>query len=266
MNRPVGAPSGSYAVNVSVAAEKATLTASGALVGGLAQNETLSFTFSRDHTTSAPTISGFSVDLGAGDSLAQVINKLNSAFATQGAGLNAIDEGGRLKIESNDYGADFFFSVVSDVGTGIGGTEFGTTTLEDAGVDIAGTINGIIAVGSGSSLRLGDGALSGLTVDYKGSLTGLLGTIDLSTGLSDLFSEAADRISGDDSAFLNGRNESLQQQIDRLNDQIAKKEESIARTQGRLEREFANLEVTLAQLQSQQTFVTNQLQQLQSLR
>jgi flagellar hook-associated protein 2 len=259
--RPEGVPAGDYAVRITEAAAKASVSGAGA-VTTLAQDETLSFEYSTNAQEDSPTTASFSVDLAAGDTLAQVIAKLESAFATQGAQLVAEDDGGVLKISSLDYGDDYDLSVTSDVAAGAGSTQIGTSARTSLGVDIQGTIAGQVASGSGASLTMGSGDLDGLVVEYTGSATGFIGSMSLSTGLGELFAEAVDGITGTEGSLLKTRTDSLNDQVERLQDQIRKKEESLARTRERLEREFANLEVTMAQLQSQQTFLTNQLAQL----
>lgn len=263
VSRPDGVPSGDYRVDITRAAEKAVVQGAG-VVSTLAGDETLSFQFSSNASESSPSVRSFTVDLAAGDTLAQVISKLNSAFSTQGVALSAEDQGGVLKISSTDYGDDYDLSVVSDVAAGAGSTQIGTSELGDRGVDVAGTVDGSSAEGTGSTLTVSSGALEGVVLEYTGSEVGLLGNLELTTGLGALFEVAADQLAGADGATIDSRSDSINDQIERLREQIAKKQDSLLRTQERLEREFANLETTLAQLQSQQTFLTNQLSLLGS--
>lgn len=260
--RPGSVPFGNYSVTVTTPPEKARLTA-GASFTSLTADETLSFSFSRNQSEDTPDVDDFTVTLTLGSTPAQVVQQLNSRFATQGVGLVASESGGVITVESDDYGADYFVSVFSDRAAGAGTTQFGTATSSSTGVDIAGLINGNAASGTGALLSSSTGPTDGLVVRYTGVDTGVVGTLALTSGIGDLFTQAADRINSGEDSILGVKNESLQDQIDRLNDQISRKNAQIGRTQTRLEREFANLEVTLAQLQSQATFLTNQLAQLQ---
>jgi flagellar hook-associated protein 2 len=260
-SRPSGAPAGNYQVSITTAPERARITAGGAFTA-LAADETLTFSFSRNNDADTPTFDNFTVSLTAGSSPEQVVQQLNSRFGTQGVDLVASSESGVVTVESTDFGADFFFSVQSDTAAGGTSSQFGTSLQSDAGVDVAGLIAGGAATGDGALLTSDSGVTEGMVVEYTGTGTGPVGELVLTQGVGELFARAAERISSGSDSVLGVRNQSIQDQIDRLNDQIEKKNEQVARTQERLEREFSNLEVTLAQLQSQSTFLTNQLAQL----
>jgi len=256
-----GVAAGTYGVAITTAPERATVAAAGAL-GTLSADEILSFSISDDQTQDAPTSTDFTVSLSSGSTAAQIIDEINSAFATQGVAFEArLDETGQLQFRSTEYGADYQISVRSDVAAGAGSTQIGTTDLVDAGLDIAGSISGQPTTGRGDTLT-GTDELSGLVLRYTGSATGNIGVVSVSQGLGSLLESAVSSIVTGSESILSTRNEGLQSRIDRLNGQIQSKNEQVARTQARLEREFANLEVTLAQLQSQGNFVSNQLAQL----
>lgn len=260
-SRPASVPSGDYAVSITTAAERASVTAGGAFTS-LAADELLTFEFSNDQTSDAPSTEVFTVQLSAGSTPAQVVQQLNSRFSTQGAGLVASQDGGVLTIEASDFGGDSFFSVRSDTAAGATSSQFGTTLQSDTGVDVAGTIDGVVASGRGATLTAESGTAEGLTIQYTGSSVGLVGVAQLTSGIGDLFVDSTERISRGEGSIISIRNASIQNQIERLEDQIRRKNQQVARTEERLQREFANLEVTLAQLQSQETFLSNQLAQL----
>jgi len=261
VSRPSGVPAGDYAVSITTAAERASVGGSAAF-DTLTQDETLSFEMTGEANEGSPSQTTFSVDLAAGDTLAQAVAKLNSAFATQGVAFEAQDDGGTLRIASRDFGSNWELSVSSSVAAGAGTSQIGTAQLDGQGVDVVGTVDGETIRGSGATLSVGEGVLEGVVLEYTGSATGFLGNLSLTTGLGELFAETSDALSGEQSSTINTKNDSINDQIERLRDQIARKEESLLRTQERLEREYANLETTMAELQSQQTFLTNQLAQL----
>ncbi|MEM1025088.1 MAG: flagellar filament capping protein FliD [Myxococcota bacterium] len=253
-----GVGAGVYGVSVSTVPERASVSASGVL-GTLSADETLSFSLSSDQTDDTPSSRDFTVSLSAGDTAAQVLAEINSAFATQGVAFEAVLDGaGQLELRATEFGADFQITVSSDVAAGVGSTQIGTTELVDAGVDIAGLISGRQAIGVGNTLT-GTGDLADLVLSYSGSDTGNIGIITITEGLGSLLADTVEGLVTGSESVLATRNQGLQSRIDRLNEQILAKNEQVARNQARLEREFANLEVTLAQLQSQGNFVTNQL-------
>lgn len=260
--RPSDVEDGEYTVNVTTAPEVARVQAGSAMTDTLSAAETLNFSYSANNTEATPTTSNFSVTLQAGDSLSQVVDRLNSAFATQGVRLTAFAESNTLTIESTEHGADMFFSVESLTASGAGTTRIGTGTLSDAGVDVAGTIGGATATGQGDRLEVQGGDLDGLAVNYTGSDAGLVGTVTLVTGVGTSFVNTVNALNTGSESVVGARTASIQDQIDEIEDRIADKQDQVARTQARLEEEFANLEVQLAGLNSQADFLTNQLAQL----
>lgn len=263
-NRLETGQDGDFAVNVTTAPEVAGVVASGSQTDTLTSAEVLSFTYSSNNTSSSPTTSSFSVSLEAGDTLDQVIDRLNSAFATQGVSLTAFSSLDTLNIQTTEYGEDQFFSVTSDTASGAGTTRIDNVTpLSDSGVDIVGTIGGQSSSGVGNLLEVNDGeSLDGLSVLYTGTTTGLAGTVTLSTGAGSIFDNIVEQISSGTSSIIGVRNSAIQEEIDALEERILNREEQVARTQTRLEEDFAALEVELAGLQSQSDFLTNQLSQL----
>ncbi|MEO1232516.1 MAG: flagellar filament capping protein FliD [Myxococcota bacterium] len=265
-SRPDEETAGSFGVAVSTAPEKATLSAGGTQTDTIGATEVLSFTFSTNHTESSPTLSSFSVTLQAGDTLSQVVDRLNSAFATQGVGIRAFNSSNTLAIETTEYGQDQYFSVVSDTASGANTSRIGTTVLMDNGVDIVGSLNGEPTTGLGNLLQAtDDSSLAGLVVTYTGATTGSVGSVNLTTGLGSTFSSLVDALNSGTESVVGARTASIQDQIDQIEERILDREEQVARFQARLENQFANLEVQLAGLQSQSDFLTNQLAQLSGL-
>ncbi|MEQ1563208.1 MAG: flagellar filament capping protein FliD, partial [Nitrospiraceae bacterium] len=137
---------GRYGLNITTAPQKAILGGSTDVTlqdlssTGLTSVEALSFSYSADYSAALPTTTSFSVTLSAGQRINEIVSTLNSAFATNRAGLSASNDGGRLKITSKDYGADVRFTVVSDQ-AGVTQTGIGSVGRTAQGADIAGTIN-----------------------------------------------------------------------------------------------------------------------------
>lgn len=254
---------GTYDISVSTAPQLASAVAGGAQADTLGGAETLSFTYSSNYTEASPSISSFSVALQAGDTLADVVNRLNSTFATQGARLRAYASANTLNIDTTEYGADMYFSVVSDTASGANTSRIGTTILSDQGVDIVGTINGLTATGTANLLTAPtDSDLAGLSVQYSGSSTGSVGTITMTSGIGSAFLQTHRNLTQGSDSVIGSRNAAIQAELDQLAERISDKEAQVARTQARLEEQFAALEVQLAGIQSQADFLTNQLGQL----
>lgn len=142
---------GSYAVVLTAAAEKAVAQNGTAQTSALAANETL-------------TINGTAISLNAGLTQSQVIDRINE-FSSQ-TGVTAEDNGGNTRLYSSNYGSTATISVVSDVAAAADSSGFGTTAITDTGVDVAGTIDGVAASGTGNVLKATSGAAKGLALSF----------------------------------------------------------------------------------------------------
>lgn len=142
---------GSYAVVLSAAAEKAVAQNGTAQTSALAASETL-------------TINGTAISLNAGLTQSQVIDRINE-FSSQ-TGVTAEDNGGNTRLYSSNYGSTATISVVSDVAAAANSSGFGTTAITDTGVDVAGTIDGVAATGTGNVLKATSGAAKGLALSF----------------------------------------------------------------------------------------------------
>ncbi len=121
----------------------------------------------------------------AGESLANVASGINAALAGAGISLSAqVLNGQQLELTSSDFGSAAAFSVTSsDTGagtTGLAGPTAGTAA-SFAGTDVAGTINGVAATGSGQFLSapVSDPTLGGLSLQI--SVSGITSSTDLGT-------------------------------------------------------------------------------------
>ena len=165
---------GTYDIQVTRLAAQAV--AAGSLqVTSLSQNENL--TISVD--ASSPVI----VALASGDTLGDVLQKINGALSGAGVAATAVNDGtGAIKISTTAFGSSESISVVSDQ-AGSGSTGFGTTGVSGTGTDIAGTINGHAAVGSGLTLTGADTyAEAGLSLTIAQTSIGSYGSVEVSDG------------------------------------------------------------------------------------
>lgn len=240
---------GSYAVQVTQAAERATVLGAAAIQpAGLAQAETLTFTMGADTAT---------VDLAAGDTLAAVITKINSGLRTAGINIFAEDNGGALQLRSREYGAEASFSVVSDVADPADGTTtgIGTTLREDAGVDVAGSIDGEAATGVGQVLMgAEDTDVEGLriqvyaTAESVAAKAGDFGEVYYSQGAGDRFIEGIKNITDPYEGLFKSINDSYDMSIRTMNDKITEMEERLAMREELLVRQFSAAEQAISQL------------------
>ncbi len=249
---------GTYDVRVTKAAEVAALGGSTALAGGLATNENLTITLG---TASR------SVALAAGDDLTTVLGKINAALDQAGIAATAVNDGGRVRLASDEYGSAQVLKVVSDVADAGDGrsTGFGTTEQTDAGVDVAGTIGGVLAVGLGRDLKAAEESpAAGLIVRIYATdaaiaaKAGNFGTVGYSKGAADLFLEQIDAVTdpfdGTIKSAQDGYDKSIksaQEKITRLQDMLAEKRDQLLRQFSAAEQAVAQLNAMMAQMSAQ---------------
>ena len=137
------APTGTFAVAVTTAAQRAFAVNGTAQTGNLAANETL-------------TVNGVAIQLTTGQTQAQVIATINQ-YSGQ-TGVVAEDAAGDTRLRSIAFGSAANVTVQSNVAAAATSSGFGTTQVTDAGVDIAGTIGGFAATGNGNVLTGTNGA------------------------------------------------------------------------------------------------------------
>jgi flagellar hook-associated protein 2 len=234
-------------------------------VGGISEDETLTFTYTDEATETVPTVSAFTVNLSSGDTITTVASKLNSKFASQEVGLVAANDGGSLKIISTDFGADIKFTVVSDKEEA-GQTGVGTSMHTETGVDVAGTINGHAAYGKGTYLTGANGFdEQGLKIAVNTTAAGGLGYVNVSSGIAARLSTQLDSITNPSKGTISYRNDTLKTLIDDIDKQIEVKEERLVDMEERLRRQFVKLESLLSSLQIQSDYLNTQLASLPSL-
>ena len=203
-----------------------------------------------------------SVTLSAGSKINDVVNALNSAFASNHAALSASNDSGRLKITSTDYGKDTRFTVVSDQ-AGTTQTGIGSVGLTAQGVDVGGTINGHTATGKGNVLTSSSGfPEDGLRISTETTTTGLFGTIAVTRGVGDRLVSSLDAYTNPLTGIFLSKTNSLQGSIDGISKNITQINDRLTSEGDRLRAQFVNLETLLGKFQATSNFLTNQLARL----
>ena len=200
---------------------------------------------------------------------AEIQSKINGDSALKGAGSTVTvsfdNAAGTLRITSDRYGSASKVEITS-VGSGTStslGLDVGASTA--AGVDVAGTINGAIATGSGQFLSgaVGNDA-EGLRLLVSGGALGARGTVDYSQGYAyqiDKFVGVALGANGIISARTDGINKSITdigKQRDAMNSRLAQ-------LQQRYLAQFNAMDALVAQMRSTSDFLTQQLANISSL-
>ncbi|HBF33952.1 TPA: hypothetical protein DDW35_05260 [Candidatus Sumerlaeota bacterium] len=248
--------SGSYALNVTTAAERATITATQTLTtDGLTSAENLTFTIG--DTTDDTSDTTFTVGLDAGDTLDQIIVKLNAAFAAQDVDYTATSDDGVLILQSDEYGDEQTFSVTSDQDSSTSGQlGIGTTTITDTGVDVEATLGGVSLKGDGQTLTgLSDSKFEGLelTVTSEEAMTT---TVNLTNGIANQMMNYLDTYLDSSTGIITVKQDSLADSISSINDTIDSIQTRVDAEAARMKKQFTALETTLANYSTIASYIT----------
>ena len=182
----------------------------------------------------------------------------NNALNASGSGVQVgIGSGGELTFTSSDYGSDSNVSLTSVEDGSAYGLSAATGT---SGIDVAGTIGGRTAEGDGQVLFLGsgNGGASGLQVRILGDQTGSRGSITFVEGVAERTVDLVSSFVGADGA-IESRTESLNRDLEQIQENQARLEERIAAYRERLVSQFTAADSLISQLNSTQDYVSQQL-------
>jgi flagellar hook-associated protein 2 len=249
-------PAGTYSVDVSHSATQATDLGATLATGKVTASETLSVTMNGVKAT---------YTTAAGESLTQVAGGLDAAFAAAGISISARVVGGtQLELVSGAYGSGATFSVTS-TNTGAGTTGLAgasaTSPVTFSGTNVAGTIGGLVATGSGQVLTA-DNGLAVLVSASGISATTKLGTLTYQPGAAQLLGAVANAAIAPGTGSISAAITSLANEATGLNPQISMYEQMKASEHAVLVQEFANMEATLGKLRSESSQLASAIAQL----
>jgi flagellar hook-associated protein 2 len=262
-NSTTATKAGSYDVNITQLATQASMLGDVDLnAGPITITADTSFDVKVDGVSA-------NVELTAGTyTAAQFASMLQSAIngssemTSAGAAVTAsIDGSGSLKLISNRYGSVSNVSVASSTGTSAS-TVFGTVTAGTDGVDVAGTIGGVPATGSGQILSAGSNTdAAGLKIEITGGSPGSRGRIDFSQGYADRLNKLMDTFIGSNGLISTYTN-SINSTIKSIDDQRTALNDRLTMIEANYRAQFTALDVTISNLQSTQSYLTQQLAQI----
>ncbi len=249
---------GSYAVNISQLATQGSVVGSAAagltITAGV--NDQLGVTV--DGTSASVTLSPGTYT--AASLAAQVQSAINGAAALSAAGdgVTVTQNAGVMTITSNRYGSA---SNVSVSGTGAANL-LGASPTAAAGVDVAGTINGGPASGSGQYLIGAVGTpTEGLKIQITGGATGARGMIDFSQGYAHQMNNLLTGLLATP-GLISGRTAGINSSIQDIDNQRTELNQQLADTQSRYQAQFTALDVLIGTLSQTSSFLTQQLANL----
>ena len=250
---------GNHAVEVTQLASRGTLVGSGAaaltITAGV--NDTLTATI--DNV--AVTVTLAARTYANADALAaELAGRLNGAQALKDAGSSVavLVAGGILSVMSARYGSA---SNVAFTGTALT-TLMGGAGSATAGVDVAGLIGGVAALGAGRTLTGAAGSPSeGLKLTVDGGLVGPRGTVNYSQGIASLFEPLLDDLTDSD-GLVAAKTEGVQESLKLLDRRKDALEARMERVEAAYRAQYVRLDTTIATMSSLSTYLTQQLANL----
>ena len=253
---------GTYAVHVTQAASQAQATGTALSGAGLVAGETI------DVRIGGPTGTTASYTAAAGATLDSVAGGLNAAFAEKGLAVSAQVVSGQLVVRSANYGSGSNFEIRTSA-VGAAGAQTGLASAAavweaHSGTDVAGTINGVAATGSGQVLiaPATDTTLGGIALTVTAAAAGDYGSFTYTPGAAMRLNMVATGATDFSNGSITNAINSQQSVIRDLTGQIADWDDRLQQKQDLLKTQFANLETALGKLKDQSNWLSGQLASL----
>ncbi len=166
-----------------------------------------------------------------------------------------------LVLTYDSYGSGHIITISEDTDTGLWTGSQTTPVTSTDGLDVAGTINGESATGSGQELTGDDDEtnIDGLSIKYTGVTTGDIGTVKLTLGTGELFDRVMYNITDTYDGYVAFKQESLQDNIERLETRIEDMEDRLDAKMERMINKFVIMEVAMSRIQSQSQWLSGML-------
>ncbi|MCX6835148.1 MAG: flagellar filament capping protein FliD [candidate division Zixibacteria bacterium] len=209
------------------------------------------------------------------DTTAELVDELQQRIdsdiriGSAGVEVSWVDTGsgeGHLELTSTMYGSKSLVSIDTTVSNGAAATIGLSTGVATSGQDVAGTINGEEAVGSGQNLTgAADNATTAglklkITLTEDQVTSGAEGTITLAKGMASKLNTMFDSLTAKDEGLLDSRITAYENQVENLTERIAEFDVRLAARRQSLLKQFQEMETALAQLSSQGDYITSQVE------
>ena len=194
-----------------------------------------------------------------GDSLTGTVAKLNARLAGEGLGLSASIEGSALRLTAANHGSATSFTV-----SGAGAQPLGLTAdTFVAGVDVEGTIGGLLATGRGVTLTGADGGeTEGIAIRYTGTTARSAGEVRLSLGVGGLLERVVAPTIRTTDGTIATQITSIDRTIDSMTRRLDDIEVRLEVRRQALIGQFTRMEGAMSLLQSQGNWLAAQIQSL----
>ena len=136
--------------------------------------------------------------------------------------------------------------------------------LSGTGQDVAGTIAGLDATGSGNTLTLNNTAsnANGLEISYTGTTVPADATVTVNRGIASLIAGLTSEFTNSTNGTVTSQETGLKANITSLNSTVSQMQNTINQQMATLQQEFITMDTTVASLDSMQSYLTTQLSQI----
>ena len=249
---------GSYAVNISQLATRGTAVGSAAANTTItaSTNDLLSFTINGISTSITLTAATYTAQSLA----AELQSKINSASALPTAGISVAvtQSAGVLSITSANYGSSSSITITG--GNGAVGLMGGAPT-QTVGVNVAGTIGGVTAIGSGQSLTATSGDPQGLSASINGGALGARGSLNYSQGYAYSLNKWSTSILAGD-GILVSRTNGINKTITDISSRRTTLQARLVGIEQRYRMQYSSLDAMLTSMNQTSIYLTQQLANL----
>lgn len=243
--------SGSFAVSVS------RLATSGSLVGTAPPNLAI-IAGINDHIQFNVDGVATTVTLRAGTyaSSAELATELQAQIAAAGRSVAVTTDGGVLSIRSSTLGSG---SAVALTGGNGASDLLGVAPVSAAGLNVAGIINGVSALGSGQILTGASGDPSaGLSLRILGGEPGERGNVSFARGYASVLDQLVSDFLDED-GLLSSRTHGINSKIHRVGERQEALQNRLDQIEKRYREQFTALDANISKLQQTSSFLTQQL-------
>ncbi|MCK4707127.1 MAG: flagellar filament capping protein FliD, partial [Gammaproteobacteria bacterium] len=199
------------------------------------------------------------------DMAAEIQSQINSDSVLKAAGhtvtvsYDATND--RFQIESDTFGSDSLVEILT-VDTN-SSADFGLAASSAvAGVDVAGSIGGVLATGSGQTLTLENGDGDELSIDVKGGSLGDRGSLRFTRGLIDQLNTLMNSYLDSTDGIIAAREDGLNASLEDISDDRVSLDFRMESVEARLIKQFTALDGLIAQFQTTGNFLAQQIDSL----
>ncbi|HEX7019353.1 MAG TPA: flagellar filament capping protein FliD [Gemmatimonadaceae bacterium] len=258
---------GTYAVSITQAATKASVTSS-----SIATTYGNAATANQMIVTDGSTGKTTTIALNDTDTASDIVARLNTAFGNANLQIGAaVANTNQIQLTGNNYGSSSTITVSFALNGAAAAQQIGFASGAAGGLDVAGTIGGYAATGSGQLLTANAPATGdtnnaqGLSILYTDSANTASANVTYVLGLGGMLTQAADAVSLSGTGTIDTTTASLQSSIDSLTQREDDIQARLDQRKAALVAQFTAMETALSKIQAQGQWLTSQINALSSL-